>query len=242
MSRPARAGGSAIGQTTRVSADVLDREMFAEAEAARLLQVAKGTLHYWLEGGTRGERDYLPILRPRSTGSKIVTWGEFVEAGLLRQYRRKHQVPMAELRAVIERLRDKLGVPHPLAYFKPFVGPGQRLLLEVQEATGLPGDFWLVAIADGQPTLTAPSETYIERVEWADDLAVGWRPAGDTRSPVRMRPDERFGLPAIGGIKTEIVWEHLEADETFDDVAEQFDLTVDEVHWAHAFETSLRAA
>lgn len=216
--------------------------MFAEAEAARLLQVAQGTLHYWLEGGTRGNRDYLPILRPKATHSRTVTWGEFVEAGLLRQYRRKLHVPMAELRAVIEQLRDQLGVPYPLAHFKPFVGPGQRLLLEVQEATGLPGDFWLVAIADGQPTLTTPSERFVERVEWADDLAVGWRPAGDPRSPVRMRPDERFGLPAIGGIKTEIIWEHLAADETFDEVAEQFDLKVDEVHWAHAFETSLRAA
>ena len=216
--------------------------MFAEAEAARLLQVPQGTLHYWLEGGMRGNRDYQPILRSKPTLSRTVTWGEFVEAGLLRQYRRKLHVPMAELRAVIEQLRDKLGVPYPLAHFQPFVGPGQRLLLEVQEATGLPGDLWLVAIADGQPTLTAPSETFVERVEWADDLAVGWRPAGDPRSPVRMRPDERFGLPAIGGIKTEIIWEHLAADETFDEVAEQFDLKVDEVHWAHAFETSLRAA
>lgn len=237
-----QAAPSDIGQTEDVSVEALGREMFAEAEAARLLQLAQGTLHYWLEGGRRGKREYAPIIRAKSTGSRIVTWGEFVEAALLRQYRRKHQVPMTELRAVIDRLRDHLGVPYPLAHFKPFVGPGQRLLLEVQEAAGLPGEFWLVAIADGQPTLTAPSETYVEKVEWEDDLAVGWRPAADPRSPVRMRPDERFGLPSIGGIKTEVIWEHLEADETFDEVAEQFDLTTDEVHWAHAFETSLRAA
>lgn len=221
---------------------LLDREMFAEAEGARLLQVAQGTLHYWLEGGTRGDRQYAPIIRPEPTGSRTVTWGEFVEAGLLRQYRRKHGVPMRELRAVIEYLRDLLGVPHPLAHARPFVGPGRRLLLEVQEEVGLPGDFWLVAVADGQPVLTPPSETFVERVEWHDDLALGWRPAADPRSPVRMRPDERFGLPAIGGVKTEILWEHLTAEESFGDVAEQFDLTIDEVRWAHAFETSLQAA
>lgn len=241
-SLPRGHGRGAIGQNRHMSVEALGREMFAEAEAARLLQVAQGTLHYWLEGGRRGDRHYLPIIRTKPTGSRIVTWGEFVEAGLLRQYRRKHQIPMAELRAVIERLRDRLGVPYPLAHFKPFVGPGQRLLLEVQEAAELPGEFWLVAIADGQPTLTAPSETYVERVEWAEDLAVGWRPAADPRSPVRMRPDERFGLPSIGGIKTEVIWEHLEADESFDEVAAQFGLTTDEVRWAHACETSLRAA
>lgn len=216
--------------------------MFSEAEAARCLQVAQRTLHYWLEGGSRGARSYDPIIRPEPNGSRLVTWGEFVEAGLLRQYRRQHQVPMAELRAVIERLRGHLEVPYPLAYFRPFVGPGRRLLLEVQEAVGLPAEFWLVAVADGQPTLTAPSETYVERVEWDQDLAVGWRPAADARSPVRMRPDERFGLPSVGGVKTAVIWEHLEGAETFGEVAEQFDLTSDEVRWAHAFETSLRAA
>ena len=52
--------------------------MFAEGEAARLLEVPQGTLHYWLEGGTRRKRDYLPIIRPEPTDSRIVTWGEFV--------------------------------------------------------------------------------------------------------------------------------------------------------------------
>jgi uncharacterized protein (DUF433 family) len=234
--------GAEVEQTTRVALDVLDREMFAEAEAARLLQVAQGTLHYWLEGDKREGRGYLPIVRPEPTGSKVVTWGEFVEAGLLRQYRRQDRVPMKELRATIGHLRDRLGVPHPLAHAQPFVGPGRRLLLEVQEEVDLPGTYWLVAIADGQPVLTPPSETFYERVEWDDDLAQGWRPAADPRSPVRMRPDERFGLPAVGGIKTEIIWEHLAADESFRDVDEQFDLTVAEVHWAHTFETSLQAA
>jgi len=230
-----------MSHTRGVTIQVLDREMYAEAEAARLLQVAQGTLHYWLEGGIRRGKRYLPIVRPEPTGSKIVTWGEFVEAGLLRQYRRIHNVPMLELRVVIERLRKDFDVPYPLAHARPFVGPGRRLLLEAQEASSLPGEYWLVAIADGQPTLTPPSETFFERVDWVDDMAGAWRPAPDPKSPVRMRPDERFGLPAVGGVKTEIIWEHVEADESFEDVAEELALTVDEVRWALAYETSLRA-
>jgi hypothetical protein len=120
---------------------------------------------------------------------------------------------------------SKLGVRYPLAHSLPLIGPGKRLLLEVQEEVGLPGEYWLVAVADGQPTLTPPSETFTERVEWSDEIAAAWRPAADAASPVRMRPDERFALPAVGGVKTEVLWEHLEADETFDDVAGEFDLT-----------------
>jgi hypothetical protein len=39
--------------TRRMSVIVLDREMYTEAAAARLLGLPQGTLNYWLEGGER---------------------------------------------------------------------------------------------------------------------------------------------------------------------------------------------
>lgn len=105
---------------------LLEREMYSEADAARLLRVPQSTLHYWLEGGTvRGKR-YRLVVRPERRGERIVTWGEFIEAGLLPQYRQS-TVSMRELRSFIE-LRDGLGVPYPLAHARPFVGAGWRLL------------------------------------------------------------------------------------------------------------------
>ena len=52
---------------------VLDREMYTEAGAARLLRVATATLHYWLEGGTRRNKAYQPVIREEPTGSRFVT-------------------------------------------------------------------------------------------------------------------------------------------------------------------------
>lgn len=43
--------GATLPVVTTIS--VLNREMFSEAEAARLLQVSQSTLNYWLEGGER---------------------------------------------------------------------------------------------------------------------------------------------------------------------------------------------
>lgn len=111
--------------------------MFSEVEAARLLRVPQGTLHYWLEGGERRGKRYPPIIRERPCETRTVTWAEFVEAGLLRQYRRERGVPMAELRAVIGRLREELGVPYPLAHEQPFVGEGRQLTRTVQDEVGL---------------------------------------------------------------------------------------------------------
>jgi uncharacterized protein (DUF433 family) len=221
---------------------VLDREMYSEAEAARLLRVPPSTLHYWLEGGVRRGRTYKPVLRPEPLGNRpAVTWAEFIEAGLLREYRRTHQVPMAELRAFIEILRDRIGVPYPLAHHRPYIAD-RRLLLEAQDSVGLGAEFCLVAVASGQLILTPPSQSFYERVTWSDDIAAGWRPHDDPHSPVRITPDVRFGRPAVHGISTEVLWEHAEAGEDIDEMAEAFDLSPSDVRWALAYETSLRAA
>jgi uncharacterized protein (DUF433 family) len=142
------------------------------------------------------------------------------------------------LRTVIDRLRDEFATPYPLAHHRPFVGPGRELLLELQEDA----DLCLVAVANNQLVLTPAAEAFVQRVEWAEDIPVSWRPHDDPLSPVRMAPDVRFGKPAIKGISTEVLWEHVEAGEDFAEVAEAFELELEDVHWALAYETSARAA
>lgn len=214
--------------------------MYTEADAARLLDLASGTLHYWLEGGTRRNKTYKPILRVEPTGERTVTWAEFVEAGLLRQYRRELNVPMAEMRAFIERLRGLYGIPYPLAHAQPFVAD-RRLLLEAQEESRLPAEFALVAEVSGQLLLLAPSEAFVKRVRWDDGVAGAWRPHRDPGSPVWIDPDVRFGQPQVGGVSTETIWEHSGGGETDDEIATAFDLSTSEVRWALAYENSVRS-
>jgi uncharacterized protein (DUF433 family) len=225
-----------------MSVSVLEREMYSEAEAARLLRVAQSTLHYWLDGGTARDRTYKPIIRVEPRGDRSgVTWAEFVEAGLLREYRRELRVPMGELRAFIDVLRARYEIPYPLAHSRPFVGDRQ-LVRQAQDDAALDADFCLVAEIRGQLILTPASQSFFERVTWEADLPVRWRPHEDDRSPVRMDPALRFGLPAIKGISTQVLWEHYVAGEEAEESAEAFGLTVEDVHWALAYETSLRAA
>ncbi|WP_131767512.1 DUF433 domain-containing protein [Candidatus Protofrankia californiensis] len=139
-------------------------------------------------------------------------------------------------------LRGHFSVPYPLADRRPFVSAGRELLLAAQDESGLDAEFCLVATVQGQAVLTFPADAFVERVTWEGDDAVEWRPHADPASPVRMRPDLRFGRPAVGGISTVVLWEHVEGCEDIDEVAEAFDLTVDDVRWALAYETSARAA
>jgi uncharacterized protein (DUF433 family) len=220
---------------------VLEREVFSEAEAARLLRVAQSTLHYWLEGGERRGRSYKPVIRVEPRDDRSVTWAEFVEAGLLREYRRTHQVPMVELRAFIDLLRERFGVPYPLADRRPYV-VGRELVLEAQTAAGLDPEFCLVAVVSGQTLLTPPSAAFVERVTWDGDVAAGWRPDPNPESPVRILPDVRFGRPSIKGISTETIWEQDEVGLDVEEIASVYQLEVADVRWALAYENSQRAA
>jgi uncharacterized protein (DUF433 family) len=220
--------------------DLLEREMYTEAAAARLLRVPQATLHYWLEGGTRRNKLYLPIIREQATGKRVVTWAEFIEAGLLREYRSR-KVPMVELRGFIERLRERLGVPYPLAHFKPF-SSGRDLLYEAQEGAHLSSDFALVAEVKNQYLLLPPAQEFCERVTWKDDIATQWRPDEYRDSPVVIDPGIRFGAPTVGGIRTETLWEQAQAGEDERDLAELYDLTPLQVRRAIAYEMATRPA
>jgi uncharacterized protein (DUF433 family) len=221
-----------------VDVTILEREMYSERAAADLLRVAPSTLHWWLEG--RMPR-YRPVIRVEPTGSRNVTWAEFVEAALLRSYRRDHEVPLKELRDFIDRLRDQFHVPYPLADRRPYIGPGRKLLIDLQNRSHLDPDFCLVAIANGQAVLTAPSEEFFERVDWAGDEPSAWRPHDDPDSPVRIDPRVRFGRPAVGGISTEAISDELDSGASAEEVAEDFNLGLDAVRWAHSYELARRA-
>lgn len=222
--------------------DLLEREMYTEVQAARLLSVAPSTLHWWLEGREYRGRHYRPVIRPEPTGKRVVTWAEFVEAGLLRRYRRHHNVRLAELRGFIDLLRDNYQVPYPLADRRPYVGSGRKLLIDLQDRSQLNPDFCLVAVVSDQLVLTTPGEEFFERVEWEDNTPVSWRPAPDPDSLVRINPLVRFGQPAVGGVSTNAIAGELDAGASFDEVAEDFNLGVHAVQSAYAYELSLRTA
>lgn len=225
-----------------MSVEVLEREMFTEAEAARLLRVPQRTLNYWLEGGERRGRVYKPVIRVEPRGGHApVTWAEFVESGLLREYRQTHWVSMAELRAFIDQMRQEFGISYPLADRRPYVS-GRELLAEAQDAAGLDAALCLVAVVRGQYVLTPAADAFYQRVTWDGDMAAAWRPHNDPESPVRMRPGLRAGRPAVAGISTEVLWEHEQAGETVSEIAEDFGLIEEDVRWGLAYETSARAA
>ena len=227
-----------------VAPTILDRELYDESLAAEVLGIPSATLHYWLGGGERRGRTYAPVLRPAATGSHTVTWGEFVEARYLREYRRSLGATLQRLRAFIEHLRDELGVTHPLAHARPWVGPGRHLFISAQEQAGLPPELWAcVEPQSGVMLLLPAAESFLERVEFDDEengAVVRLRPGGPD-SAVVIDPEVRFGSPVVSGIPTETIAEQVAAGDSVENVARDFNLGLATVVDALRFEGVDRA-
>ena len=88
---------------------MLDREVYVYSEVDRLIGLHGGTARRWINGYERAGTAYEPILRivPRDTA--WVTWGEFVEARMLAEFRDRDKVRTSRLRAAVDSLRRTYG-------------------------------------------------------------------------------------------------------------------------------------
>lgn len=232
-----------VGHDGHVSStpSILERPVYGVGEAAGLLGLRTDRTQAWLDGYERAGISYAPVIRPERTGDEVVTWGEFVELGYLREYRRK-DVPLQRLRPVIEELRRVLGTPYPLATAKPYVFD-KELVLDVQERAGVPSSIAIVIRSGQEIMMTPETNRFFKKVEFdpgASASALRIRPAG-AASPVIIDPLVRFGQPAVAGVATERLWELFDAGETLDEIADGYDLGVEEVKAAVAYEEQFRS-
>ncbi len=222
---------------------MLERPVYGTSQAARLLDLPPDTVRRWVDGYTRAGIAYPPVIRDESTGDELLTWGEFVEVGYLREYRRR-RVSLQYLRPVIGTLRRRLGVRYPLAHARPFVADRQ-LVLAVQESVGLVPELRMITVGDDeQLMLTPPAAAFFEKVEFDH----GPRGAAERLFPfgrgarVVLDPDRSFGAPTVGhGVRTDILAELVAAGESSMSIAVAYEVPVADVRAAVAYERA-RAA
>lgn len=225
-----------VNETTVVA---LERPVYGMGEAARYLGLRTQKVRAWLDGSTRSGIFYPPVIRERQLGNDVVTWGEFIELGYLREYRNAG-VSLQHLRPVIKILRDRYGTPYPLAHHKLYVD-GRQLVMKVQEENNIPPQLAMVVRTGQTLSLSGPVERFLRKVEFgADDKAARWHPAGKT-SPVVIDPLMRFGQPSVRGVSTERLWELSDAGDPVDYLAATYELDERIVEAAIAYEEQQRS-
>lgn len=226
---------------TKRPVSILERPVYGIAEAAGLLGLRSDRARAWLDGYAGQGVPYSPVIREEPTGEDIVTWGEFVELGYLREYRRKG-VPLQRLRPVIDELRREFETPYPLATAKPYVF-GKELVLELQEKNDIPQAIAIVIQSGQQIMLAHDANRFFKKVEFdpPDEGEVRrLHPAG-LASPVVIDPLVRFGRPSVQGVATERLWELYDAGESVEEIAAGYDMSSELVRAAVAYEEQQRS-
>lgn len=214
--------------------DRFSAPLYTVAEAARYLDVPASTLASWARGYRRAGRE-----RPAVVGSPVLTTVRSVRRGpvipfvglaegLVLTAMRRAGVPLQRIRPALVRLDEELGLQHALASRRLYTD-GAEVLYDYAE-TGEDKDAAraareLVVVRSDQRVFNEVVDTYLRRLEFADDGYVQLirLPAYEVAEVV-VDPARGFGQPifARGGARLEDALALFRAGEPLDVVAEEY--------------------
>lgn len=219
--------------------DIRDQPAYTLAEAARYLKVASATLRSWVIGRhyqtEQGRALSKPLIRPACNPPPMLSFWNLIEAHVLRSLRTDHGVKMDALRRAIHFAQQSLEIDRLLLSPKLRTNAGTLLLERYGELIELS--------ASGQVAMRRMFNEHLARVEWDSwQFPVKLYPVtAETLSaprPIAIDAKVAFGRPVVTkrGITTGTIADRIDAGETVDDLAADYDLTVDEIEEAVLYE------
>lgn len=219
--------------------EVLHAPAYPIAEAARYLRVSSATLRSWFVGRpyptTKGTSQFRRVLQAASEDPTLLSFSNLVEAHVLRSLRSEHGVPLAQVRQALEYAEKKLHIQRLLLHEELRTAGGKLFLDRFGELVNLS--------ASGQLAMREVFEAHLDRVAYGKERsAVRLYPfvmseAGDTK-PIVIDPSISFGRPVVDRafVSTRAIAERLDAGESIEDIAADYELTEDAVRKAALFE------
>jgi uncharacterized protein (DUF433 family) len=227
---------------------LLDRRLYAYAQIDDLLGLRRSTAQRWIDGYSRRGKNYPPVIRREPSGSRVATWGEFVECRFLAEFRGAG-VPMINMRPVFERLRDQLKTDYPLVSAALWLSPqGREIVAQVQSELGDQLESSLYVVRTGDQLLplewSPPATRFSQAVGWSSmepaEIVRVW--PDDSNRTVEINPLLSFGEPVVRGVRTSVIAELVRAGDPVEMVAELYELQASQVQAAVEYERRRAAA
>jgi uncharacterized protein (DUF433 family) len=175
-----------------------------------------------------------PTLSAKEKGSAL-SYVQLIEVAVVAAFR-KGKIKLPEIRRAREYAKNELGVDYPFANLR-FKTDGKHLLIDYRDLEGAKGvGKHLVADQWGQLDWDVMIAPLLRAFEYEhEDIVVQWH-VGGADSPIIIDPRLSFGAPTIKGTPTWIIAGRCDAGESNSQIAEDFDLTVQDVKLALGFE------
>jgi uncharacterized protein (DUF433 family) len=217
-------------------ADIRNQPAYGLAEAARYVRLPAATLRTWVVGRVYPKGDaqatFAPLIKPSNQQPLQLSFYNLIEAHVLRAMRADHGVALAELRKAIAFAERRLQVKRLLLSRELCSHGGEVFLDRYSELINLS--------ASGQLAMRKMFEDHLRRVEWDEwQFPVrlfpygGAAQAGLERS-IAIDPKVAFGRPVVrrAGVSTAAIADRVDAGETVDALAQDYDLSVEEIELA----------
>lgn len=219
-----------------------DTPLYTVAEAARIVGVPSRTLADWAKGYIRrfpNRRDVSggPVITfepPSRRGEPSIPFIGLAEALVLAAVRRSG-VPMQRIRPALVQLQKEIGVEHALASRKLFTD-GAELLFDYgtrrHDTPEGKSARDLIVVRNGQRVFVDVISDYLQRIQYgADGYPDLIRVPTYRHADVVVDPRRAFGAPIFkrGGARVDDVLERFWADESMDELVEEFGVPVDQL-------------
>jgi len=221
------------------TSDIRNVPAYSVGEAARYLRLPTATLRAWVVGRayptSTGTGQFRPlIVLPNRVRGHLSFWN-LIEAHVLRALRTEHGVKLREVRTALGFAEKQLKIDRLLLREELETAAGQLFLDRYGELINLS--------ASGQIALRRVLEAHLKRV--ARDSSrfpvrlypfVGEATVDDR--PIAIDPQIAFGRPVLvrKGITTQAIIERIDAGESVNDLAADYDLKPAEIEEAVLYE------
>lgn len=222
------------------AANTRDFPAYTLAEAARYLRLPAATLRSWVLGReyptADGSGQFPPLIAPASRQPPLLSFSNLIEAHVLRSLRTEHGVSVKALRSALAYAEQSLGINRLLLREELCTEAGKVFLNRYGELIEL--------TASGQFAMHRLFAEHLKRVEWdSSRLPVRLYPflsavASAEERPIVIDPRIAFGRPVVErkAISTSAIVDRVDAGESVEDVAADYDLRPAEVEQAIVYE------
>jgi uncharacterized protein (DUF433 family) len=218
---------------------VLNAPAYPMSEAARYLRVSTATLRSWFVGRpyptAKGTSHFQPLLKPARVEPATLSFSNLIEAHVLRSLRTEHGVPLVAVRQALAYAERELRIDHLLLREELRTAGGALFLERYGELVNLS--------ASGQLAVRMLFEAHLARVEWGKlRSAVRLYPFvfGEAAGakPIVIDPTIAFGRPVVDRafVSTRSILERIDAGESVEDVAGDYEVSTEAVEEAVLFE------
>jgi uncharacterized protein (DUF433 family) len=232
-------GASRLAMTTVDKTDIRHQGAYTLAEAARYLKLPQATLRAWAVGRDYpvavGQNRFKALIKPARGKPPLLSFFNLIEAHVLRALRTEHGVSIKALRDSIAYAERTLKIDRLLLREDLSTHGGRVLLDHYGELIDLS--------ASGQIAIRKSLEDHLARIEWDEwKFPVRLYPyptaALDGQRPIAIDAHIAFGRPVLvsQGVSTHTIAERLDAGESVDDLAADYDVTRGDIERAALYE------